>query len=226
MCEAQFSHRAQKKSLELAISHVQRIVQTALEAERADLAGEPHHRLLVLLTLADPQRDPHPLAGFGVDYFDIALESMPLKLTTPKNLHGSEVHRCCQEQTEPFSHRVEHHQKIGDDEDLPCAPNGKHLAGEDLREVVLSTRRDLAKLARQLHNSMTSVHECGCQPAVTAEHPNHYAVARSQRDVSERQRGCHRVLKLAVTRRIGHRCAGIEEYVRQQVFFFLEQLDV
>src|SRR5215469_9161751 len=97
MCEAQFGDRAQEERLELTIGYVQRVVQTALEAERVDLAREPHQRLAVLHTLANPERNPHPLAGFGVDNFDITVQSMPVELASPENLHGGEVHRCCQE---------------------------------------------------------------------------------------------------------------------------------
>src|SRR4029077_6556425 len=69
--------------------------------------------------------------------------------------------------------------------------------------------------------------ECGWRwSAASGDHPDHYAVARGQRDVRDRQRRGDRRLELAVALGKAHRGARVDKNVGEQVLFFLEQLDV
>src|SRR5271156_3134061 len=202
-------------------------MQPALETERFYFAGQPQHRLAILCALAIANGYTQPFARFRIDNLDVAGESLSVELAAAKNLHGCQIHRGGSEHSKPARDRVEQHQEVGNDKHLPGTPNREELGRERTREIELPAGLEILKAARKLDDPMAPVDERRIHLCpLAAEHAQHHAIAAGQRDVGERERGQHCGLELAVARRKPHRRTRIDEDVGEQVFLFLEKLDV
>src|SRR5216684_2605781 len=206
MYKTQVGRGAQKEAVEILIGRIERVLETMAKAEDPELAREPQERLAVSLALARAHRNPYALAAFGVDNFDVAIQTLPVKLGGAEDLHRAHVHICGSEEPEPTLDRIYQHEKVGNQEDLARPLERDHFTRHRRGQIDLTVGSDGIEIARQLDDSMAPVDEGGrWRRTAAAEHANHDAVAGGQRNVRNGKSGGDGYLEFAVALRVAHR---------------------
>ncbi len=113
------------------------------------------------------------------------------------------------------------------EEDLAGAANRDQLAGERGREIDFAAGLDGGEAAPEIDDAMATIDEGGRRRrAASGDDADHHAIAGGQGDVGNREGGRDGGLELTVALGEAHRSAGVDEDVGEEVFLFLEELDV
>src|SRR6266851_3248711 len=82
----------QEKIMKVEVGGIERVTQTAAEAEVANFARQPLQGLPVAFALSWPQRHPQPFATFRVNHLNISMQALAIEFTRTENLHRAHIH--------------------------------------------------------------------------------------------------------------------------------------